>query len=251
MRASTQNAHASRDFLSFYKERRVARVARATHPSSATNKGRRRRRDLFFFSRRRGAFEKNCKRRWATKVVALPPLEPARKRASCKRWMRMRRPVVLNCLRVRRRPWVRYNRGAFVLSSTLVESKIIVFELHGVKTDVWWWSSWTKVVFFVGKEEDIFLIPLFQRTIFSSSSSRIKIFSNHAARTPLPSPPKKEQYYAMIDGKEGAKENARKKRFFLRFRAAVSRWIVERFSKTSSTIIFFTHKKNETLFKKL
>ena len=101
----------------------------------------------------------------------------------------MRRPVVLNCLRVRRRPWVRYNRGAFVLSSTLVESKIIVFELHGVKTDVWWWSSWTKVVFFVGKE-DIFLIPLFQRTIFSSSSSRIKIFSNHAARTPLPSPQK-------------------------------------------------------------
>jgi len=38
-----------------------------------------------------------------------------------------------------------------------------------------------------------------------------------------PLPPKREQYYAMIDGKEGAKENARKKRFFLRFRAAVSR----------------------------
>ena len=173
-------------------------------------------------------------------MVALPPLEPARKRASCKRWMRMRRPVVLNCLQVRRRPWVRYNRGAFVLSSTLVESKIIVFELHGVKTDVWWWSSWTKVVFFVGKEEDIFLIPLFQTDDFFESSS---LWTTTCEEDDAPSPKKKEHQCAMIDDTEGTtKENARKKRFFLRFRAAYDRG-------ESSNIIFFTHKKNKKLFK--
>ena len=58
-----------------------------------------------------------------------------------------------------------------------------------------------------------------------------------------PSPKKKEHQCAMIDDTEGTtKENARKKRFFLRFRAAYDRG-------ESSNIIFFTHKKNKKLFK--
>ncbi len=77
-----------------------------------------------------------------------------------------------------------------VVDSRRIKNRFRITRKMLKQTSVWWWSSWTKVVFFVGKE-DIFLIPLFQRTIFSSSSSRIKIFSNHAARTPLPSPPKK------------------------------------------------------------
>lgn len=71
-----------------------------------------------------------------------------------------------------------------------------------------------------------------------------------------PSPKKKEHQCAMIDDTEGTtKENARKKRFFLRFRAAYDRgesW-TKRVSKTSFIIkhYFFYSQEEQKTFQKL